>query len=114
MPAAPPTGELVYLTSGEIELADPADDVRGLPVHDLNGLRLGEVEDLVVDVTHRRVRMISVVSGGLLGLSASRRLMPMAATRRVRAGLQALGRDHASPVASEPDSVASLPGGLRT
>ncbi|MBF4764403.1 PRC-barrel domain-containing protein [Nocardioides islandensis] len=74
---------LVYLAASDLELAHAADDVRGLPVVTHVGHRLGEVEDLVIDPVERRARLLSVVSGGILGLGVTERLVPVEAITRV-------------------------------
>lgn len=75
--------DMEYLGSSELELAVAADDVRGMAVVDLRGLRLGEVEDLVVDARERRVRLLSVASGGILGLDPIKVLIPVEAITKV-------------------------------
>jgi sporulation protein YlmC with PRC-barrel domain len=72
-----------YLESSDLELAVAADDVRGMAVVDLQGHRLGEVEDLVVDTHERRARLLAVASGGVLGLDPSRILIPVEAITKV-------------------------------
>jgi len=68
---------VAYLGSSALQLADPRDDVRGMVAVDPQGLRLGEVEDVVVDIAERRVRLLLVRSGGILGLPDSRTLVPV-------------------------------------
>jgi sporulation protein YlmC with PRC-barrel domain len=68
------------MTSAEQSIL--ADDVRGMVVVDANRHRLGEVEDLVVD-DEGRVRLLSVVSGGVLGLDTRTRAIPIEAVTRV-------------------------------
>ena len=68
---------LVSLRESGHELADPHDDVRSLAVLDADGHRMGGVEDLVIDETHRRARLLFVTPGGVLGLGKSRRLIPV-------------------------------------
>ena len=69
--------EMVYLGRSGLSLARAADDVRGRGVVDPTGLRLGEVEDVVIDAVHRRARLLSVVSGGVLGLAPHEALLPV-------------------------------------
>lgn len=69
--------EMMYLGRSRLSLAHPADDVRGMGVVDPTGLRLGEVEDVVIDALHRRARLLSVVSGGVLGLAPHETLLPV-------------------------------------
>lgn len=75
--------ELMHLDGSGLDLAQPRDDVRGLTVVDLTGLRLGEVEDLVIDAHDQRARLLSVVSGGILGLVITRQLIPVEAVMRI-------------------------------
>jgi sporulation protein YlmC with PRC-barrel domain len=72
-----------YLAATHLELADPADDVRGFALVTPYGHRLGAVEDLVIDPHEQRARLLSVVSGGILGLGASERLIPVEAVTKV-------------------------------
>jgi sporulation protein YlmC with PRC-barrel domain len=74
---------LVPLEDGGVSLAHPDDDVRGMVVLDVHGRRVGEVEDIVVDEQERRARLLVVASGGVLGLGAQRRLVPVEAVARV-------------------------------
>jgi sporulation protein YlmC with PRC-barrel domain len=99
---------LLYLSDSGLELAHAADDVRGLAVLTPYGHRLGEVEDLVVDAQERRVRLLSVLSGGILGLGATERLVPVEAIIRVddrvhldhpHVGAADRGRDRVDPAA---------------
>lgn len=75
--------ELVYVGSTDIEIHTGSRDLRGLVAVDPGGLRLGEVADVVVDLSERRPRLISIVSGGLLGLEQSERLVPIEAVTEV-------------------------------
>ena len=66
--------------------ARPGDTGRRRPGHGrrgANGHRLGDVEDLVVDDQHRRARLLVVISGGILGLGATQRLVPVEAVTKV-------------------------------
>ena len=74
---------MVYLSASDLELAHSADDVRGLPVLTQVGQRLGEVGDLIIDPLERRARLLSVVSGGILGLGVTERLVPVEAITRI-------------------------------
>ena len=74
---------LTYLATSGLEISPPADDVTGLVVVDPQGLRVGEVEDVVIDTADRRVRLISVVSGGILGFAADRTLLPIETVTKV-------------------------------
>jgi sporulation protein YlmC with PRC-barrel domain len=75
--------DMQTLRDRDLVLASPEDDVRGMGVVDLNGHRLGDVDDLVVDKQHRRARLLVVTSGGILGLAPTQRLIPVDAVTRV-------------------------------
>jgi sporulation protein YlmC with PRC-barrel domain len=105
-PSAPPT-PLVSLEQGAIDLATDADDVRGLVVLDSSGHRVGEVDDILVDEEHRRARMLVVASGGVLGLGAHRRLVPVEAVARVSDHVR-LHHVEASVLHGEDQDGASL------
>ena len=74
---------MATLRGGDLVLASQEDDVRGMGVVDLNGHRLGDVDDLVVDKQHCRARLLVVTSGGLLGLPPTQRLIPVDAVTRI-------------------------------
>ena len=74
---------LVSLEDSDLTLAQPADDVRDLTVVDPHGHRVGKVDDLIIDETERRARLLVVTSGGLLGLGITERLIPVDAVTRV-------------------------------
>lgn len=77
------THTLVRLADVVLELADPADDVRGRNVVDRNGDEVGKVDGLIIDETERRVRFLEVGSGGFLGLGEHKQLVPTEAITRV-------------------------------
>lgn len=74
---------LTYVGSSGLDVAPPDDDVTGLAVVDPEGLRIGEVEDVVIDTRDHRVRLICVVSGGILGFAADRTLLPVETVTKV-------------------------------
>ena len=53
------------------------EDVRGLDVKDRANDKVGEVDDLVIDVSAGRVRLLKVGSGGVLGIGRDHRLVPV-------------------------------------
>jgi sporulation protein YlmC with PRC-barrel domain len=77
------TATLVRLIDADLTLADPADDVRGKSVVDRGGAEIGEVDDLVIDEEHRRVRLLQVGSGGFLGIGKQKVLVPVDAVTAV-------------------------------
>ncbi|HEY0904500.1 MAG TPA: PRC-barrel domain-containing protein [Marmoricola sp.] len=74
---------LTYVGSSGLEISSPDDAVAGLAVVDPQGLRIGEVEDVVIDTRDHRVRLICVVSGGILGFAADRTLLPVETVTKV-------------------------------
>jgi sporulation protein YlmC with PRC-barrel domain len=105
--------QMVHLGGSHLALARGSDDVRGMVVVDQNGYRVGEVEDLVIDAQERRARLLVVVSGGLAGLRASRRLIPVETVARVDDRVR-IGRtclDHRTPgsvTATEREDISSI------
>lgn len=79
------TNEISMLSIGAtgLDLADPADDLRGMTVVDRHHHRVGQVDDLIIDDQERRLRLLVVASGGLVGLGRSQRLVPVDAVVRV-------------------------------
>ena len=73
-PAGPAPGD-----DGDMTFTDAPDDLRDLVVVDPDAHRVGEVDGVVVDPTDRRMRMLVVGSGGILGLGRVRRLVPVEA-----------------------------------
>ncbi|GAA1766717.1 hypothetical protein GCM10009795_011520 [Nocardioides hankookensis] len=80
--ATTPAAELVYLSASDLRLSSSEDDLRGLVLLGRDGLRIGEIADLVIDVAERRPRLLSVASGGLLGLAEGESLVPVEAVAR--------------------------------
>jgi len=74
---------LTYVGSSGLEISPPDDDITGLAVVDPQGLRIGEVEDVVIDARDHRVRLICIVSGGILGFAADRTLLPVETVTKV-------------------------------
>lgn len=70
--------ELVALSDSEENIATP-DDIRGRHVKDADGEDLGTVDDLLIDVTERKVRFLIVASGGFLGLGSQKSYIPVEA-----------------------------------
>lgn len=71
------TTPLVSLKSGDVDLADPNEDIRGRRVVDREGQEVGKVDDLFVDPTERRARFMAVKSGDVLGLGGKTYLVPV-------------------------------------
>lgn len=83
MTAEQPNAVLVRISDGGQTLADPADDVRGRHVRDRNDEDLGVVDELLIDTHERKVRMLRIAHGGLLGVGATRSFVPVEAVTSV-------------------------------
>jgi len=55
----------------------PSEEVRGRAVMDVDGQRIGKVDDLVLDRDTGRVRFLVLGSGGLIGIGRHRWLVPV-------------------------------------
>ena len=80
---------LVRLKDTDFDIPQP-DDVRGRRVIDQNGNDIGDVDDLIVDQQHRRVRFLQVTSGGFLGFGGKTMLIPVEAINRVTENVVAI------------------------
>ena len=91
-------------------LSTPAEDIRGRKVVDRNGEDIGEVDDLMIDDTEKKVRFIRVASGGFLGMGATKFLIPVDAVARVTIDTVHVDRqreDVAAAPAYDPDVTTS-------
>jgi sporulation protein YlmC with PRC-barrel domain len=79
----PIQASLVKLSRTHWTVADRADGIRGRRVLDPDGEAVGEIEDLLIDHQERKVRLLQVASGGVLGLGATTFLLPVEAITRV-------------------------------
>jgi sporulation protein YlmC with PRC-barrel domain len=94
MDAMEPVG-LVRLDDTDLVLAKVEDDVRGATVLGSDGEELGKVSSLIVDPDERRVRLLEVASGGLLGMGKEHRLIPVDAVVAVTEDTVTIGRTRA-------------------
>jgi sporulation protein YlmC with PRC-barrel domain len=78
-----PASNLVKLSRADLMIDDPGDDVRGRHVVTVGGEKIGEVDDLLIDMTERKVRFLEVGSGGFLGIGEHKSLVPVEAVSRV-------------------------------
>ena len=107
--------DMETLRDGDLVLASQEDDVRGMSVVDLNGHRLGDVDELVVDKRHCRARLLVVTSGGLLGIAPTQRLIPVDAVTRIDDRVhvdQSRGHDHGDASPLETGQEAEYDGEL--
>ena len=68
---------LVSMNDAALTPKDPAEDVRGRTVVDVDGKDIGRVEDLMLDEDESRVRFLQVGAGGFLGLGERKFLIPV-------------------------------------
>jgi sporulation protein YlmC with PRC-barrel domain len=93
-------GMLVRLSDTGQTVADPANDIRGRPVLDESGGDLGTVEDLLFDTERRRIRLLRVVRGGILGFGVKPCYVPVAAV--IHAGAVVHVRTSGTPTHASP------------
>ncbi|MFC0626267.1 PRC-barrel domain-containing protein [Kribbella deserti] len=74
---------LERLEDTDLTLADLADDIRGRTVVDSSGEEIGKVDSLFIDRDERRVRLLQISSGGILGIGDSKKLIPVDAVTAV-------------------------------
>jgi sporulation protein YlmC with PRC-barrel domain len=75
--------QLVSITDSELTLADPEADIRGRKVVDASGEQIAEVDDLLVDEGEKKVRLVRIAWGGVMGLGQSKALIPVDAIVRI-------------------------------
>jgi sporulation protein YlmC with PRC-barrel domain len=74
---------LAKLGRSEFMLDDQRDDVRGRTVVTIDGEKIGDVDDLMIDKVDWKVRFLEVGSGGFLGIGEHKSLIPVEAVIRV-------------------------------
>jgi sporulation protein YlmC with PRC-barrel domain len=77
------TATLEKLGDAKLTVADPKEDIRGRKVLDKNGDEVGKVDDLLIDDSEHKVRMLQVESGGFLGLGETKVLIPVDAITKI-------------------------------
>jgi sporulation protein YlmC with PRC-barrel domain len=82
MPTVHPP-KLVRLSDSGLTIVDPEEDVRGRTAYDADGAELGTIDDLYVDETERKVRLLELGTGGVLGLGKQTALVPVDAVARL-------------------------------
>jgi sporulation protein YlmC with PRC-barrel domain len=78
---------LIRLSNTNLQVADPAQDVRGNRVVDKDGKDIGEVDDLILDRVEMKVRFLEVASGDLFGFGSAKSLIPVDAITRLGDGV---------------------------
>ena len=74
---------LVKLEDTDLTIADPAEDIRGYDVVDMQGEKIGHVDGLMIDADDRKVRFLEVAAGGFLGLGEKTFLVPVDAISQI-------------------------------
>ena len=99
-------GRIVKFSEGELELGNPAEDVRGRTVFDAYGDPIGIVHELMIDQVDRRVRLICVQTHGFVGRGNDGLLVPVEAITRVSNDSVRLDRDVDQVIAAPPCDAA--------
>ena len=91
---------LEKLTDSGLVLADSAQDIRGRKVVDSSGVTIGHVSALFVDQGERKVRMIEIRVGDVLGIGGHHILLPVDAVTNVEAHEVRVNQTRAHAIAS--------------
>ncbi len=81
----PDRAMFVRLGDTNMTPADPSQDIRGRKVIDANGADIGDIDDLLIDDTEKKVRFLQVASGGFLGIGERKLLIPVDAIKQIDA-----------------------------
>jgi len=101
-------GVLRRMSDMNLTLADPREDIRGRRVFDAQDQETGEIDDLLIDESERKIRFLRIASGGFLGLGQKTFLVPIDAIERVepdRVRLRATREHVAAAPAYDPELV---------
>ena len=93
--------DLIKLSDTNMTLSSADEDIRGRSVVDGNGEDVGNVDDLMIDDTEKKVRFIRVSSGGFLGMGAQKFLIPVDAIKQIK-GDQVIVSHNREQIASSP------------
>ncbi|WP_199516618.1 PRC-barrel domain-containing protein [Nucisporomicrobium flavum] len=75
--------QLLKLSDTDLIIANPSEDIRGRTARDVNGEKIGKIEDLLIDTDDNQVRMLRVEHGGILGFGATPSFVPVEAISRI-------------------------------
>lgn len=98
--------QLLKLSGTDLIIANPSEDIRGRAARDVNGEKLGKIEDLLIDGENNQVRMLRVEHGGILGFGATPSFIPVEAISRITdedVHLQQAGADVAQAPRYDPE-----------
>ncbi len=68
---------LVKLSGSDFHLEESWQDIRGFDVHDVDGNKIGSVEDFYVDREEHVTRFLAVKAGGFLGMGKKHFMVPV-------------------------------------
>jgi hypothetical protein len=97
------------LSQTDLTLAPGEPDLRGASVFDRDGDELGRVDGLYVDGAEQKIRFLAIKRGGILGIGATTRLVPVEAIEHRDVGTVRLAKNDkeiAGSPAFEPALVA--------
>ena len=78
-----PAPRIVKLSHSDFLIEYEEEDVRGRTVLTVNGDRIGNVDDLLIDRDEKRVRFLEVGTGGFLGIGERKSLIPIEAVSQI-------------------------------
>jgi len=79
----PHGSELARLSDTDLVLSEEQLDIRNRKVVDRHGAEIGHVDNLFIDQKERKVRMLQIRAGGILGLGERHFLLPVDAITSV-------------------------------
>ena len=68
---------LIKLSGSDFHLEEARQDIRGFDVHDVDGDKIGTVEDFYIDREAHVTRFLDVKAGGFLGIGKKHFLIPV-------------------------------------
>lgn len=71
------TSKLLSVQDAGLTIENPAEDIRGRDVVDAAGEKIGHVNDLLIDDSEHKVRLMEIGHGGILGIGESKVLVPI-------------------------------------
>jgi sporulation protein YlmC with PRC-barrel domain len=75
--------QLLNLSDTDLIIANPSDDIRGRTARDVDGEKIGKIDDLLIDSKDNQVRLLRVEHGGILGFGATPSFIPVEAISRI-------------------------------
>lgn len=74
---------LTKLSDTDLTISNPLEDIRGRTVKDVDGEKIGKIEDLLIDSEDHQVQLLRVEHGGILGFGATPSFIPVEAISRI-------------------------------